>query len=206
MRILQVHNRYRSATPSGENRVVDREHEALEGLGHELRQFTYESDEIAQWSTLKKASLPIRVVWNPQASRDMKAELREFRPEVVHVHNTFPLLSAAVLYACHDAGIPVVATLHNYRLACSDGGFFRNGAVCHDCADTLPVRSIARGCYRDSPAATAPVALSIAAHRKAWQSLVSAFVRTGCSSGTTSFPAAVSLRPPPSRWWSTPGD
>jgi glycosyltransferase involved in cell wall biosynthesis len=181
MRILQVHNSYRSATPSGENRVVDREGEALEALGHEIRRFTYESDEIAGWSAAKKASLPARVVWNWDASHDMKAVLREHRPEVVHVHNTFPLLSAAVLYACRDAGVPVVATLHNYRLACSDGGFFRNGAVCHDCADTLPIRSIAHGCYRDSPLATAPVAISIAAHRKAWRSLVSAFVLISAS-------------------------
>jgi glycosyltransferase involved in cell wall biosynthesis len=181
MRILQVHNHYRSATPSGENRVVDREGEALAGLGQEIRRFTYDSDEIAQWSLAKKASLPIRVIWSWDASHDMKAALREYQPEVVHVHNTFPLLSAAVLYACRDAGVPVVATLHNYRLACADGGFFRNGAVCHDCADTLPIRSIARGCYRDSPAATAPVALSIATHRKAWQSLVSAYILISAS-------------------------
>ena len=72
--------------------------------------------------------------------------------------------------------MPVVATLHNYKLACASGDFFRNGAVCHDCAGRLPGRAVLHGCYRGSRAATAPVALSIAAHRGAWRSMVSAYV------------------------------
>jgi glycosyltransferase involved in cell wall biosynthesis len=176
MRILLVHNRYRSAAPSGENRVVDQEGDALAALGHEVRRFIRESDEIQQWSLPKKASLPVRTIWNWEAFHDLKAVLREYRPEVVHVHNTFPLLSPAVLHACRDAGIPVVATIHNYKLACANGAFFRDGAPCHDCAGTLPVRSVAHGCYRDSPAATVPVALGMIAHRRAWRSLVSAYV------------------------------
>ena len=139
MRILLVHNRYRSAMPSGENRVVDQEGEALAALGHEVRRFTRDSDEISQWSLPKKASLPARTIWNWESFRDLKAVLREYQPEVVHVHNTFPLLSAAVLHACRDAGVPVVATIHNYGLACANGAFFRDGAVCHDCADRPPV-------------------------------------------------------------------
>ena len=125
MRILLVHNRYRSGAPSGENRVVDQEGEALAALGHEVMRFGRSSDEIEQWSVAKKASLPARIVWSRETYRDLKAVLREQRPEVVHVHNTFPLLSAAVLYACRDARVPVVATIHNYRLACANGMFFR---------------------------------------------------------------------------------
>ena len=101
--------------------------------------------------------------------------LRSRRPDVVHVHNTFPLLSASVLYACRDAAVPVVATIHNYKLACASGDFFRDGAVCHDCAHGLPVGALRHGCYRDSRAATAPVALAAVAHRRAWQTLVSAY-------------------------------
>ena len=121
MRILLVHNRYRSGAPSGENRVVDQEGEALAALGHEVMRFGRSSDEIEQWSVAKKASLPARIIWSRETQRDLKAVLREHRPEVVHVHNTFPLLSDAVLYACRDARVPVVATLHNYRLACANG-------------------------------------------------------------------------------------
>lgn len=181
MRILLVHNRYRSAAPSGENRVVDQEGQALSDLGHEVRRFIRESDEISQWSLPKKASLPIRTIWNWSASQDLKAVLREYRPEVVHVHNTFPLLSPAVLYACRDAGIPVVATIHNYKLACANGAFFRDGAVCHDCAHRLPISSVRHGCYRDSAVATVPVALGTSLHRRAWRSLISAYVLISAS-------------------------
>ena len=156
MRILLVHNRYRSGAPSGENRVVDQEGEALEALGHEVVRFGRSSDEIAEWPVVKKASLPTRAIWSRETRRDLTTVLREHRPEVVHVHNTFPLLSAAVLYACRDERVPVVATLHNYRLACANGLFFRSGAVCHDCVHGLPVRAVLHGCYRESPAATAP--------------------------------------------------
>ena len=176
MRILLVHNRYRSGAPSGENRVVDQEGEALAALGHEVMRFGRSSDEIGQWPVAKKALLPARTIWSRETHHELKAVLREQRPDVVHVHNTFPLLSAAVLYACRDARVPVVATIHNYRLTCANGTFFRGGAVCHDCADGLPARAVLHGCYRGSPAATAPVALSMSLHRQAWRSLVSAYV------------------------------
>ena len=176
MRILLVHNRYRSAAPSGENRVVDQEGEALEALGHEVMRFGRSSDEIEQWSVAKKASLPARTIWSRETVRDLEAVLREHRPEVVHVHNTFPLLSAGVLYACREARVPVVATIHNYKLACANGTFFRDGVVCHDCAHGLPTQAVLHGCYRGSRAATVPVALAMTLHRQAWRSLVSAYV------------------------------
>ena len=176
MRILLVHNRYRSGAPSGENRVVDQEGEALSALGHEVMRFGRSSDEIEQWSMAKKASIPARTIWSRETHRDLKEVLREHRPEVVHVHNTFPLLSDAVLYACRDERVPVVATMHNYRLVCSNGMFFRSGTVCHDCTHGLPVRAVVHGCYRESHAATVPVAVARSLYRQAWRSLVSAYV------------------------------
>ena len=150
MKILLVHNRYRSGAPSGENRVVEQESAALAALGHEVTRFDRGSDEIEQWPLVKKATLPARIVWNPETFRDLRAALRAQRPDVVHVHNTFPLLSAAVLYACRAAGVPVVATIHNYKLTCANGTYFRDGAVCHDCAEGLPLPGLRHGCYRDS--------------------------------------------------------
>jgi glycosyltransferase involved in cell wall biosynthesis len=176
MRVVLVHNRYRSAAPSGENRVVDIEGGALAAAGHEVIRFEKGSDEIEHWSRAKKASLPARVVWSRESRRGLTETLREHRPDVVHVHNTFPLLSSAVLYACRDAAVPVVATVHNYKLACVSGDFFRRGAVCHDCARGLPVPGVQHGCYRGSRVASAPVAVAIGAHRSAWRSLVSAYV------------------------------
>ena len=176
MRVLLVHSRYRSATPSGENRVVDQESEELARAGHEIRRFEKDSDEIEHWSAAQKALLPARVVWSRESHRELTATLRAYRPDIVHVHNTFPLVSAAVLYACRDASVPVVATIHNYRLLCAPGDFMRQGAVCHDCLHKLPVRGAVHGCYRGSRAATAPLVVASIAHRKAWRSLVSAYV------------------------------
>jgi glycosyltransferase involved in cell wall biosynthesis len=176
VRVLLVHNRYRSAAPSGENRVVDTEQAALAAAGHEVELFGRSSDDIEGWSRAKKAALPARVVWSRETRRDLAAAIAGFGPDVVHVHNTFPLLSSAVLYACRAARVPVVATIHNYKLACASGDFFRQGAVCHDCASGLPVKGALRGCYRNSRAATAPVALAMTAHRPAWRSMVSAYI------------------------------
>lgn len=176
MKIMQVHNRYRSTAPSGENRVVDTEAAALAGIGHEVIRFERHSDDIEGWSRARKAALPGRVVWSAEAHHALAGELRRHRPDVVHLHNTFPLLSPAVLYACRDAAVPVVATIHNYKLACASGDFFRDGAVCHDCAGRLPGPAVRHGCYRGSRAATAPVALAMTAHRRTWRSLVSAYI------------------------------
>jgi len=177
MKVVLVHNRYRSAAPSGENRVVDQEREALTAAGHDVILFQQSSDEIASWPLTKKATLPARLVWSGESYRDLTTTLRDSKPDVVHVHNTFPLLSPAVLYACRDVAIPVVATMHNYRLMCASGDFFRLGTVCHTCAVArFPVASIMHGCYRGSRAASLPVAISMTAHRAAWRTLVSAYV------------------------------
>jgi glycosyltransferase involved in cell wall biosynthesis len=176
MKILLAHNRYRSGTPSGENRVVDQEGEALSALGHEVVGFGRSSDEIGQWSVARKALLPARLIWSRESYRSLRAVLREQRPDVVHVHNTFPLLSASVLHACRDESIPVVVTVHNYRLACPSGTFYRGGAVCHDCVQGPPVQSVLHGCYRGSRAATIPFALDMTVHRQAWRSLISAYI------------------------------
>lgn len=176
MKILLVHNRYRSTAPSGENRVVDQEHEALAELGHDVRVFERHSDEIEDWPAWKKATLPARVVWNPASKRDLAETLREFRPDVVHVHNTFPVLSPSVLYACRDAKVPVVITLHNYKLLCASGDFYRDGAVCHDCAGGSPIPAVKHSCYRGSKLATATTVLNTRSHRRTWRNLVSAYL------------------------------
>jgi glycosyltransferase involved in cell wall biosynthesis len=176
VKILQAHNRYRSVAPSGENRVVDREGEWLAARGHEVLRFERFSDEIEGWPRARKATLPAQAVWSRESHRGLAGVLAAERPDVVHLHNTFPLLSPAVLYACRDAGVPVVATLHNYKLACANGEFFRDGAVCHDCAGHLPTHGVEHGCYRGSRVATVPVALATTVHRRAWRSLVSAYI------------------------------
>jgi glycosyltransferase involved in cell wall biosynthesis len=176
VRVLLVHGRYRSVAPSGENNVVDQEAAALRDAGHRVDLFQRHSDAIAGWSLPQKAALPARTLWNGPVRRDLAGRLAESRPDVVHVHNTFPLLSPSVLYACRDAGVPVVATIHNYKLLCASGDFFRDGSPCHDCAQGRVAPAALHGCYRGSRAATLPVVASLAAHRSSWQRLVSAYV------------------------------
>lgn len=173
---MVVHGRYRSSAPSGENQVVDQETQALRAAGHEVGLFERDSDEIASWSLPRKAMLPALAVWNPEVHRALSDRLREERPDVVHVHNTFPVVSPAVLHACRSANVPAVVTFHNKLLLCASGDFFRDGRVCHDCAAGSLTPGVRHGCYRGSRMATLPVAVSLAAHRKSWRHLVSAYI------------------------------
>ncbi len=176
MRILVVHNRYRSSAPSGENRVVDNEREALEARGHEVIRFERDSDAIEGWSVARKSTLPGRVIWSQEAYRDLRATLAARKPDVVHMHNTFPLLSPAVLYACRAQNTPITITLHNYRLMCASRNFFRNGTICHDCVSGPAVQAVVHGCYKNSRPATATVVLANAIHRQAWRTMISAYM------------------------------
>jgi glycosyltransferase involved in cell wall biosynthesis len=176
VRILTVHNRYRSEAPSGENRVVDSESAALRWAGHTVELFERYSDDIATWSTARRAVVPAQVLWSESTRRDLAMVLDRFAPDVIHVHNTFPLISPSVLYAAHSHGVPVVATLHNYKLLCASGDFFREQKVCHECAGGSPGPALAHGCYRGSRVATAPIAAGMVAHRRAWRRLVSAYI------------------------------
>lgn len=171
-----MHNRYRSSSPSGENRVVDDEAAALGRNGHTVERFERHTDEVEHWAAVKKAFLPGRVVWSADSYTNLVWALRQSRPDVVHVHNTFPLLSSSVLQACSRERVPAVATLHNYRLMCPGGALFRDGAPCSDCAGRLPVPAVRHGCYRGSSMATLPLAISTVVNRQTWRGLVSAYI------------------------------
>ena len=176
MRILVLHSRYRSAAPSGENNVVDAERALLSEAGHEVASWERRSDDIAGWPIRQRVALPARSVYHSAVRRELAARLAATRPDVVHVHNTFPLLSPSVLDACRDAAVPVVATLHNYKLLCASGDFFRAGSPCHDCADGAVLPGLLHGCYRGSRLATAPIAAGLVLNRSAWRQRISAYV------------------------------
>ncbi|WP_367049435.1 glycosyltransferase [Streptomyces sp. Je 1-332] len=176
MHVLVVHNRYASAQPSGENKVVDQEVALLRAAGHRVEVFERRSDDIAARSLLSKATVPLLVPWNPAVRKELAARLRAERPDVVHVHNVFPLLSPAVLAACADAGVPAVATLHNYTQVCPPGTLQRDGRPCTECVGTAaPLPAVRHGCYRDSRLATVPLALSLSVNRRRWWSGVERF-------------------------------
>ncbi len=179
MKVLVVHNRYRSAQPSGENVAVDDETALLAEHGVDVRRLTTDSDDIAGFSAPQRALLPARVVWSRSGRRLVERALRDEQPDVVHVHNTFPLLSPAVLWTAARSGAAVVQTLHNFRPLCANGALFHAGAPCEDCLGRMPALAALRhGCYRDSRAATVPVAAMGALHRSigTWRRCVHAFV------------------------------
>jgi glycosyltransferase involved in cell wall biosynthesis len=178
MRVLVVHNRYRSAQPSGENAVVEEETALLRGAGAVVEVLSVESDDIAGWPRAKRLTLPARVVWSRDGARTVRRAIAGFRPDVVHAHNTFPLLSPAALRAAHGSGVRVVQTLHNFRPLCPAATFLRDGRVCEDCLGRVPIPAVVHGCYRSSRAATLPIAVKDALHSAigTWSSAVDTYI------------------------------
>jgi glycosyltransferase involved in cell wall biosynthesis len=176
MRILQVHNRHRSNSPGGEDRVVDQEAAALVVRGHVVERFERANDDIDHWSSGRKALLPARVLWANDARRELAKTIRQARPDVVHVHNTFPLISPSVLLACRTAEVPAVVTVHNYRMICPSGELFREESVCRDCVGRFPLPAIRHGCYHGSHLESLPAAAALVAHRRVWRTIPSAYV------------------------------
>ena len=177
MRILLVHNFYGSSAPSGENKVFDAEKAMLERHGHEVVVYTRHSDEIRSesvraFSVFRGSKLcglikgALCTIGNPFAARAIAKKCRDFRPDVVHFHNTFPLISPLAVRAASKYA-PVVMTLHNYRTACAAGVPTRDGKVCSLCLDKKCVwYGIKHRCYRGSLAATLPLAINIALYRR----------------------------------------
>mgnify|MGYP000507141672 CR=1 FL=1 len=172
-RILLLHNLYRHA--GGEDRVFADEGKLLSEFGHDVIRFTADNRGIGSSSL----SVAISAAWNQGVYRSVRSLLAEKRPDLVHVHNAFPLLSPAVYYAGRKAGIPVVQTLHNYRLLCPGAFLSRAGSPCEACiGKSFPWPGIAHKCYRGSHAATAAVAVTNGLHRLAgtWAHAVDAYI------------------------------
>ncbi len=176
MRILLVHNTYQQ--PGGEDVVFQRERDLLRGNGHEIMEYRRFNDEIKNYSIIRRISLLGRTVWASDSYRDVTEILRQAKPDIVHVHNAFPLISPSIFSACRNENVPVVQTLHNYRLLCPGGNFCRDGKPCEDCITGNYWQGALHGCYRNSRTETAPVALMLTVHhaRKTWTEMVDAYI------------------------------
>jgi len=175
VKVLLIHNRYQLA--GGEDVVVQAEKALLEANDHQVALVEISNDQIV--SVLDKANAAVRAIYSPASKQQVSAEIAHFRPDVVHVHNFFPLLSPSVYDACRDAGVPVVQTVHNYRLGCLNAILLRNGKVCEDClGKRMPWPGIVHGCYRGSRAQSAATAAMLAVHwlRGTWQERVDAYI------------------------------
>jgi glycosyltransferase involved in cell wall biosynthesis len=161
MRILYVMNYYQH--PGGEHEVFEAERTLLETRGNDVWCYTRHNDEIPTMSLVRLAA---GTLWNQVSYQELRSEIRTRKPDVAHFHNTFPLVSPAAYYAAHDEGIPVVQTLHNYRLLCPNSLLYRDGHVCEECLTrTLPWPAIIHACYRESRPITAVIAAMLYVHR-----------------------------------------
>jgi glycosyltransferase involved in cell wall biosynthesis len=175
MKVLLLHNRYQLV--GGEEAVVRGEKALLEAKGHQVTLLEIRNDELT--SILKKANAAVSAIYSPASKQRVSIEIAHFRPDVVHVHNFVPLLSPSVYDACRNAGVPVVQTLHNYRLGCPNAMFLRKGKVCENClGKRMPWSGIVHGCYRGSRAQSAVIASMLAVHwlRGTWQERVDAYI------------------------------
>lgn len=163
LRILLVHNRYKLR--GGEDSVFEAERDMLVAAGHNVHIYEVTNDTISE--NTSKFKLFIDTIWNKSSYKKALEIINEFKPDVVHSHNTFPLISPSIYYACDKAGVPVVQTLHNYRLTCLNGYLFREQEcqLCEKCLGKSPIRGVFKKCYRNSLAASATVAAMLLIHR-----------------------------------------
>ena len=178
MNILLVHNFYGSGSPSGENAVFEAELQLLESRGHHVETFTRHNDQLRGKGKLGEIQGALSLTWNSTAARELKELVNRFKADVVHVHNTFPMISPAIFAAARTKAATVL-TLHNYRLQCPAAIPARNGSVCTKCITQRSVMpALYHRCYRDSLLATSPLAGSIAFHnrRGTWGKDVDAFI------------------------------
>ncbi len=160
MKILLVHNSYQER--GGEDVVFEQERDLLQSAGHEVTQFRRSNDEVENYSGLQLFG---RTIWSSETYREFTHLLEAAKPDLVHVHNTFVMISPSLYYACVRKRVAVVQTLHNYRLVCPAATFFRDGQVCEDCLEGGLWNSVRHACYRGSRLATAATASMLAAHR-----------------------------------------
>jgi len=179
MKILLAHNFYGSSAPSGENTVFLAERELLRGHGHTVIEFTRNSDEIRSSGIRGAIKGAVSTPWNPFSAHALYKVLQQEKPDIMHVHNTFPLLSPSIFHTANRLNTATVLTLHNYRIFCAAGIPMRKGNPCTKCLDTRSaIPSLKYACYRNSKLATLPLATMISLHKRihTWHKDVDAFI------------------------------
>jgi glycosyltransferase involved in cell wall biosynthesis len=175
MRVLILHNRYQLR--GGEDSVVEEESNLLRSHGVEIDQLIVDNESIHGF--LQKSITAFNTLYSWPARRIMEARLASFRPDVMHVHNFFPRLSPSVYDAAIHARVPVVQTIHNFRVVCANGLLFREGHVCEECLGrAFGWPAVGHACYRESRVGSAVVSLMTSMHRGlgTWQNKVTRYI------------------------------
>ena len=160
MKILIAHNAYQHR--GGEDMVAGAETELLRRHGHQVELYERHNRDLASMSMPAAA---MSCVWSHQSNAEIARVCDTFQPDVIHAHNTFPLISPSLYWLASRKRIPVVQTLHNFRLLCPQAMFLREEKVCEDCLGKLPWRAVTRKCYRGSALQSAVAVTMLAGHR-----------------------------------------
>lgn len=173
-KILIVHNSYQQY--GGEDAVVQAELSLLRDKGNDVRLFTVSNDSIKKLNSKIKIALASNYSLN--SKQLLSNQLHNYKPDIVHVHNTFPILTPSIYDACKENEIPVVQTLHNYRLICPGALLMRDGQICEDCIEGSAYNAILHRCYRNSIIGSYIVARIVQTHklRKTWENKVNKFI------------------------------
>lgn len=177
LRIALLHNHYKQR--GGEDTVFEAEHKLLTDHGHDVVVYDEDNHRIDQISSMRAAG---ETIWSRRSQKKLEYLITAFKPDIAHFHNTFLFISPAVYYTFQKHDIPVVQTLHNYRLGCPGALFLRDGKICEDCLiqkSFLP--AIRHRCYRDSFSQTAVVTSMIGFHRNigTYNNKIDAFIALG---------------------------
>lgn len=175
MKILLIHNKYKQA--GGEDAIFEMEKSLLEGNNHQVKAVVFDNAEIDNLS--KTLKLSYQLVYNKKSKAIIEDAIIQFKPDVIHVHNFFYLASPSIFFAAHQANIPIIVTLHNYRLICSGSLLMRNDKPCELCTNQMfPLHGIKYGCHRDSRVQTAQLTLATGIHKflRTWSTKVTEYI------------------------------
>lgn len=162
-RILQIHNFYQ--IPGGEDVVVRNEKQLLEEHGHQVFSYYRSNKELNEGGKVRKLLIPFTAVFSIQTYREVRKIIREEHIDIVHVHNTLMMVSPSVFYAAFSSGVPVVQTLHNFRMLCPAGSFFRDNVICEECVEHGMGCAVKHKCYRNSKLQTMVSTAILKIHR-----------------------------------------
>lgn len=161
--VLMVHNFYQIG--GGEHTVFQNEVELLKKKGHKVITYTRDNMELNK-CIFKKILLPFTTIWSFKTYREVKRIIKNEQIDIVHCHNTFPLISSSVYYAARKLKVPVVQTIHNFRFLCPCALFYRDGKICEECLEKNSFKSaIKHKCYRKSRLQTIVVSNMLRIHR-----------------------------------------
>jgi len=174
MKILQIHNQY--TKKGGEDTTVANEKNLLLVKSHQVEQLFFDNGRI---KGIEKMKILYKSIYNQNSTKILRDKIQDFRPDIIHIHNLFYVASPAILYEAQKNKIPVVLTIHNFRLICSGSLLLRNGQVCELCTQKVfPFSGIKHKCFQNSALKTAQLTFTTGIHKilGTWRNKVDAYI------------------------------